>query len=54
MDLSELMVPANPLFKILSGQLEPSKGDVTMSPGERLSVLEQDHLNMMNIMFLIL
>ena len=28
---------------ILSGQLEPSKGDVTMSPGERLSVLEQDH-----------
>ena len=31
-------------LKILSGQLEPSKGDVTMSPGERLSVLEQDHL----------
>ena len=30
-------------LKILSGQLEPSKGDVTMSPGERLSVLEQDH-----------
>ena len=23
-------------LKILSGQLEPSKGDVTMSPGERL------------------
>ena len=30
-------------LKILSGQLEPSKGDVTMSPGERLSFLEQDH-----------
>ena len=30
-------------LKILSGQLEPSKGDVTISPGERLSVLEQDH-----------
>ena len=30
-------------LKILSCQLEPSKGDVTMSPGERLSVLEQDH-----------
>lgn len=30
-------------LKILSGHLEPSKGDVTMSPGERLSVLEQDH-----------
>ena len=30
-------------LKILSGQLEPRKGDVTMSPGERLSVLEQDH-----------
>ena len=30
-------------LKILSGQLEPSKGDVTMSPGERLSVLDQDH-----------
>ena len=30
-------------LKILSGALEPSKGDVTMSPGERLSVLEQDH-----------
>ena len=30
-------------LRILSGQLEPSKGDVTMSPGERLSVLEQDH-----------
>ncbi len=30
-------------LKILSGQLEPSKGDITMSPGERLSVLEQDH-----------
>ncbi len=30
-------------LKILSGKLEPSKGDVSMSPGQRLSVLEQDH-----------
>jgi ATPase subunit of ABC transporter with duplicated ATPase domains len=30
-------------LKVLSGQLEPSSGDVTMSPGERLSFLEQDH-----------
>ena len=30
-------------LKILSGQLEPSKCDVTISPGERLSFLEQDH-----------
>lgn len=30
-------------LKILSGQLEPSKGDVTITPGERLSFLEQDH-----------
>ena len=30
-------------LRILSGQLEPSKGDVTMTPGQRLSFLEQDH-----------
>ena len=30
-------------LKILSGRLEPSKGDITMNQGERLSVLEQDH-----------
>ncbi|MBO4591710.1 MAG: ATP-binding cassette domain-containing protein, partial [Eubacterium sp.] len=30
-------------LKILSGQLESTTGDVTMDPGERLSVLEQDH-----------
>jgi ATPase subunit of ABC transporter with duplicated ATPase domains len=30
-------------LKILSGKLETSKGDVTMTPGQRLSVLEQDH-----------
>ena len=29
-------------LKILSGQLETTSGDVTMSPGERLSFLEQD------------
>ncbi|MBR6218420.1 MAG: ATP-binding cassette domain-containing protein [Eubacterium sp.] len=30
-------------LKILSGELEPTSGDVTMDPGERLSVLQQDH-----------
>ena len=30
-------------LKILSGELESTSGDVTMDPGERLSVLEQDH-----------
>ncbi len=30
-------------LKILSGKLEPSKGDVSITPGQRLSVLEQDH-----------
>ena len=31
------------LMKILAGQLTPTSGSVTMGPGERLSVLEQDH-----------
>ena len=30
-------------LKILSGQLEPTNGDVVITPGQRLSVLEQDH-----------
>lgn len=30
-------------LKILSGQLEPTKGDIIISPGERLSFLQQDH-----------
>ena len=30
-------------LKILSGQLEPSKGDVVITPGQRLSFLQQDH-----------
>ena len=30
-------------LRILSGQLEPTKGEVTITPGERLSFLEQDH-----------
>ncbi len=30
-------------LKILSGKLETTSGDITMDPGERLSVLEQDH-----------
>ncbi len=30
-------------LKILSGQLETTKGDIVITPGQRLSVLEQDH-----------
>ena len=30
-------------LKILSGQLEPTNGEVVITPGQRLSVLEQDH-----------
>ena len=31
------------LLKAISGELEPNKGRVEMGPGERLSVLSQDH-----------
>ena len=30
-------------LKILSGEIEPNKGHVSITPGERLSVLKQDH-----------
>lgn len=30
-------------LKILSGVIEPIKGDIAITPGQRLSVLEQDH-----------
>ena len=30
-------------LRILSGQLEPTSGDVIITPGQRLSVLQQDH-----------
>ena len=31
------------LLKAISGELEPNKGSVELGPGERLSVLDQDH-----------
>ena len=31
------------LMRILSGQLDPTHGTVSMAPGERMSVLSQDH-----------
>ena len=31
------------LLKAISGELEPNKGSIEMGPGERLSVLSQDH-----------
>lgn len=30
-------------LKILSGEIEPNKGSVTMDPGQRMAVLKQDH-----------
>ena len=30
-------------LKAISGELEPTKGTITLGPGERLSVLSQDH-----------
>ncbi|SMG38597.1 ABC-F family ATP-binding cassette domain-containing protein [Paenibacillus aquistagni] len=30
-------------LKILSGEIEPNNGDVSITPGDRLSVLKQDH-----------
>ncbi len=30
-------------LKVLSGEIEPSKGEVTLDKGERISVLKQDH-----------
>lgn len=31
------------LLRAISGELEPNRGTITMAPGERLSVLSQDH-----------
>ena len=31
------------LIRMLSGQLDPTRGNIQFGPGERLSVLEQDH-----------
>src|SRR5450755_612181 len=30
------------LLKIISGELEPNKGSITIKPGERMAVLRQD------------
>ena len=30
-------------LKVISGELSPTKGSITIAPGERLSVLKQDH-----------
>ena len=30
-------------LKILSGELDTTNGDIVITPGQRLSVLEQDH-----------
>ena len=38
-------------LRILSGQLEPTSGDVIITPGQRLSFLQQDHFNMMHTRF---
>ena len=33
-------------LKVISGELDPTKGSVTLGPGERLSVLSQDHFKL--------
>ena len=30
-------------LKILAGEIEPNKGEVSITPGERMAVLKQDH-----------
>lgn len=40
---SVLTAPEIYFLHAISGDLEPNKGTVEMGPGERLSVLEQDH-----------
>jgi ATPase subunit of ABC transporter with duplicated ATPase domains len=37
------MVQENLLFKILSGEIESTTGNIEFSPGERMSVLSQNH-----------
>ena len=39
-------------LRILSGKLEPSKGEVIITPGQRLSFLEQDHFYLLQIRYL--
>ena len=41
-------------LKILSGQLEPTNGDVVITPGQRLSSCSRITSNMMHIQFWIL
>ena len=36
-------------LKILNGQLEPTNGDVVITPGQRLSFLQQDHFKLWGI-----
>ena len=44
MVLSVPTVPENqPSSKILAGDIEPNTGSVTITPGERMAVLRQDH-----------
>lgn len=36
-------------LKIISGEIEPNKGTVSISPGERMAVLRQDHFEFDNV-----
>lgn len=40
-------------LKILSGQLEPTSGDIAITPGQRLSFLQQDTSSTMSLQYLI-
>ncbi len=42
-------------LKILSGELQPTTGEVILDPHERLTVLKQDHLLLkMNVLLILL
>ncbi len=40
------------LLRILSGELEPTRGNVMFGPGERLSVLKQNHYKFETVIIL--
>lgn len=39
-------------MKILAGDVEPNNGDVSITPGERLAMLKQDHFEFDNMLVL--
>ena len=40
-------------LKVLSGEIEPSKGEVSLEKGERLSILKQHHFSFVFYIFIV-